>query len=164
MSNSAALQQRRTQLQEILTQTQRSCERLRNALSDERDALRSNDTVQLDAAVGRKKLHLADLEKLEQRRRALLAACKLKDDLPAMQRFVTSSDADGSLTKLWQATMEMVAECRDTNNTNGAIIAAQRQHNSKTLGVLRDQPEAPETYGPEGKTETTGQYRALAEV
>ena len=72
MSNSAALQQRRTQLQEILTQTQRSCERLRNALSDERDALRSNDTVQLDAAVGRKKLHLADLEKLEQRRRALL--------------------------------------------------------------------------------------------
>lgn len=158
------MQQRRTQLQHILAETQQSCERLRNALSDERDALGSNDTELLEAVVGRKKLHLADLEKLEHRRRALLAACNLKDDLPAMQRFVASHDTDGSLVALWRKTMDLVGECRDTNNTNGAIIAAQRQHREKALRLLSQQPEDPETYGPEGKKETTGQFRALAEV
>lgn len=158
------MQQRSAQLREILTQTQRSCERLGNALNDERNALRENDTSLLDAVLGRKKQHLSDLEKLEQRRVALLAACKMKNDLPAMQRFVASNDSDGSLAALWQKTMTLVAQCRDTNNTNGAIIAAQQQHRAKALRILNQQPEEPETYGPEGKTETTGQFRALAEV
>lgn len=160
----AAEVQRSTQLHDLLDASCRSCDRLLNALNDERNALQADHPEQLSVAVARKKSHLADLETLERQRRALLAACKLKDDLPSMQQFIATNDGDGSLTALWERTMELVRQCREMNRTNGVIIAAQRTAQAEAMSVLRAQPVEPETYSPEGKTETTGQYRALAEV
>lgn len=156
--------QRFEQTRLLLGDTVKSCERLHNALQDERVALASNDAGALERAVGRKKIYLAELEKLEQRRRALLAACRCKEDLNTMQRFVVENDRNRELQALWSRTLELLAACRKANQTNGAAIAAQRRNTGEALGVLRDAPPEPETYGASGKTETTGQYRALAEV
>lgn len=156
--------QRFEQTHALLSDTVKSCERLYNALQDERSALASDDARALDSAVGRKKVHLAELEKLEQRRRALLAACKRKEDLQSMQQFVVENDRNRALQALWSRTLELLAACRKANQTNGAVIASQRRNTSEALGVLRNEPQEPETYGATGKTETTGQYRALAEV
>lgn len=159
-----AASQRFEQTHALLSDTVKSCERLFNALQDERGALASDNASALDSAVGRKKIHLAELEKLEQRRRALLAACKQKEDLQSMQRFVVENDRNRALQALWSRTLELLAACRKANQTNGAVIASQRRNTTEALGVLRNEPQEPETYGASGKTETTGQYRALAEV
>ncbi|MEM9171308.1 MAG: flagellar protein FlgN [Pseudomonadota bacterium] len=160
----SAERQHSRKLQDILVASGKSCDRLLNALNDERNALKADDTSQLSAAVARKKSHLADLESLETQRRALLAACKYKDDMAAMERFIHQHDSSGDLMTLWQQTMELVRQCRESNRTNGIIIAAQQRQQAEALNVLREQDADTETYGPQGKTETTGQYRAIAEV
>ena len=162
MTDAAA--QRFEQTHALLSDTVKSCERLYNALQDERVALAGDDAGALDSAVGRKKVHLAALEKLEQRRRALLAACRYKEDLQSMQRFVLDNDRNRELQALWSRTLELLAACRKANQTNGAVINSQRRNTGEALSVLRNEPQEPETYGATGKTETTGQYRALAEV
>ncbi|MFK8053613.1 MAG: flagella synthesis protein FlgN [Woeseiaceae bacterium] len=164
MSESAR-QQRFERTETLLSETLHSCDRLLNALLDERAAVQDNDLAALNGAVSRKKIHLADLERHEQKRVALLSACKHKSDLDSMQRFVADNDnRNAVLQDLWSSTLKRLAECREANNANGAIIAAQRRLHGDALAVLRNQDEPPETYGPGGKTETTGQYRALAEV
>ncbi|MEM7764366.1 MAG: flagellar protein FlgN [Pseudomonadota bacterium] len=158
-------QQRFEQAQELLAATIQSCDRLLTALLDERSAVQSNDVTALNGAVSRKKIHLADLEGHEQHRVALLSACKYKSDLDSMQQFVRSNDdSRATLQTLWSTTLKRLGECRDANNTNGAVIAAQRKLHTDAISILRQQEQDPETYGPGGKTETTGQYRALAEV
>lgn len=161
---SDAATQRFEQTRTLLRDTVKSCERLYNALQDERVALAGDDAAALDGAVGRKKIYLADLEKLEQRRRALLSACKRSEDLKSMQRFVVENDRNRELQALWSRTLELLAACRKANQTNGAVIASQRRNTGEAIGVLRNETQEPETYGATGKTETTGQYRALAEV
>ena len=148
----------------LLVDTQRAAERLINALYDERTALRHDDTSSLTGAVGRKKVHLATLEKLDHQRRGLLASCRYSDDLDGMARFIADHDEGGALEMHWSKTLALLAEGREANTANGAIIATQQRQRAEAMRVLRGMPEEPETYGPEGKTETSGQYRALAEV
>lgn len=158
-------QQRFDRTKELLSATLHSCDRLLNALLDESAAVQANDISALNGAVSRKKIHLADLERHEQKRVALLNACKHKSDLESMQQFINNNDSQqATLQDLWSTTLTRLAACRETNNANGAIIAAQRRLHGDALSVLRQQEDPPETYGPGGKTETTGQYRALAEV
>ena len=160
----AARQQRFQRTHALLTATVRSCERLLNALLDERGALQANDISALNGAISRKKIHLADLESHEKQRRALLAACRHKDDLAAMQRFIDDNDSRKQLNDLWSRTLQLLGKCREANTTNGVIIAAQRRQRSEAMSIIRQEEAEPDTYGPAGKTETTGQYRALAQV
>ncbi len=162
--NDDARQQRFQRTHALLTATVRSCERLLTALLDARGALTSNDIAALNGAVSRKKIHLADLESHEKQRKSLLAACRHKDDLVSMQRFIDDNDSGKQLTELWARTIELLGKCRNANRTNGAIIAAQQRQRGEAMAVIRQEQPEPETYGPAGKTETTGQYRALAEV
>ncbi|MEN7342605.1 MAG: flagellar protein FlgN [Pseudomonadota bacterium] len=158
-------QQRFEQCDKLLSATLHSCDLLLKALHDERAAVKSRDPSALNDAVSRKKIHLAELEKHEKQRIALLEACNMPSDLESMKRFVVKNDNnEASLTRVWNATLKRLAECRDANNTNGTIIASQRQMHSDAIDAIRQQEQDPETYGPGGKTETTGQYRALAEV
>lgn len=160
----AARRQRFERTHALLTATVRSCERLLNALLDERGALQANDVPALNGAISRKKIHLADLEAHEKQRRSLLAACRHKDDLAAMQRFIDDNDNRRQLSELWARTLELLGKCREANTTNGVIIGAQRRQRSEALRVIRQEEVEPDTYGSSGKTETTGQYRALAQV
>lgn len=165
MSAEISRKERFERCQQLLKATVQSCDRLLNALLDERAAVKANDLIALNDAVSRKKIHLADMEQHENRRVALLKACDYRQDLDAMQRFISSNDDSGAVLQLlWSKTLSHLAECRKANNTNGAVIAAQRQMHGDAIKVLRRQDEDLETYGPGGKTESTGQYRALAEV
>ena len=160
-----AARQRYLRARALLEATAHSCERLLDAMRDERVALQNADTAAVNGAVSRKKIHLADLESHEAERKALLSACGSAVSLDAMQAFIRDNDDPRkTLATLWGQTLDLLAQCRAANNTNGAIIAAQRRQHNEALKVIRQQEAEPETYGPQGQTETTGQYRALAEV
>ncbi|MEO0364389.1 MAG: flagellar protein FlgN [Pseudomonadota bacterium] len=150
----------------LLGETQKFAERLLNALHDERNALRDTDSNALAACAGRKKVHLAALERLGHERKAMLAASQTADTVQGMNAYIQSLDSTGTLEAAWSKVIALLSECREANNANGIIITAQNRQNQEALRVMRgDQGEAElETYSPDGKTETTGQYRALAEV
>ncbi|MEM6817640.1 MAG: flagellar protein FlgN [Pseudomonadota bacterium] len=152
--------------QTLLSETQRAAERLLNALYDERNALRDDDSDALSSCVSRKKMHLDALEKLGHARQAMLAADDFDDTMQGMTTFVRRNDRDGVLESLWSRVIALLSECREANNGNGIIIASQQKQKQEALRVMRGQdgPSDTETYNPDGKAETTGQYRALAEV
>lgn len=148
----------------LVEATLATCQRLLNALRDERTALESDDSSALADAGSRKQIHLAQLQRHESNRQQLLASYRCEADLEAMRKFIEGFDGNGELMKVWNATIALLAQCRDTNNTNGTIVALRRRQVSEALRILRAGEEVPETYGPEGKKESTGQFRALAQV
>ncbi|MEL7310333.1 MAG: flagellar protein FlgN [Pseudomonadota bacterium] len=163
---SSTADQRYERTQELLSETQKFAERLLNALYDERNALRDADSNALAACAGRKKVHLAALERLGHERKAMLASNQTADTVQGMNAYIKTLDRGGALETTWSKVIALLSECREANKANGIIITAQHRQNQEALRVMRgDQGQAePETYSPDGKTETTGQYRALAEV
>ncbi|MEO1580420.1 MAG: flagellar protein FlgN [Pseudomonadota bacterium] len=150
----------------LLNETQRAAERLLNALYDERNALRDDDSDALSSCVSRKKMHLDALEKLGHSRQAMLAADDVEDTMQGMTSYVRRNDRDGALEAVWSKVIALLSECREANNGNGIIIASQQKQKQEALRVMRGQDGTSdtETYNPDGKADTTGQYRALAEV
>lgn len=150
----------------LLSETRRNAERLLNALYDERNALRDDNSEAIAACVGRKKVLLATLDKLGHQRQAMLADAGIADNMQGMKRYIDTTDQDGVLNALWQSVVALLSESQEANNGNGIIIAAQQRQKQDALLMLRGQSTeaGTETYSPDGKAETTGQYRALAEV
>lgn len=162
--NAAERNERFARAREILSPTVEAARRLKSALEDERGALENEDMQALAAAGGRKRVHIGELEKLESRRRQLLEHYRHGDDLSSMRGFIESCDDNGVLSARWRELIEVLEQCRHLNTVNGTVVQARRHQVSEALSVVRGNDSDVEVYGPGGKTETTGRFRALAEV
>jgi flagella synthesis protein FlgN len=149
---------------EILSPTVEAARRLKGALEDERSALENEDMPGLAAAGSRKRVHIGELEKLEARRRQLLERFRYDNDLSSMRSFIEACDDNGVLAARWRELIEVLEQCRHLNTVNGTVVQARRHQVAEALSVVRGSDNDVEVYGPGGKTETTGRFRALAEV
>lgn len=149
---------------EVLSPTVEAARRLKGALEDERSALENEDTSALAAAGSRKRVHIGELERLEGQRRQMLARFRYENDLKSMRSFIESCDDRGVLSARWRELIDLLEQCRHLNTVNGTVVQARRHQVSEALSIVRGGDNEAEVYGPGGKTETTGRFRALAEV
>lgn len=70
--------------------------------------------------------------------------------------------ADGSTSRRrWQQLLELAAEARLLNETNGKLIALHLQHNQQALNTLLTAVDQAATYGPDGQQLTGASGRSL---
>jgi flagellar biosynthesis/type III secretory pathway chaperone len=101
------------------------------------------------------------IEALEAERNELCAAARIS--LPKVrkgQSFAVSGVSE-SVTDRWRTLLELIGNCRRSNEINGYIINARRGQLNQLFQVLRG--GAPITYSPQGKTFAKS-LRALAQA
>ena len=130
---------------------------LAETLSAERSALTGSTPAALEERAARKMQLLADLERLEDERRALCHASgqSLPGSRPDWAEGLTAGVAHR-----WRALMEIVSRCRSANEVNGYIINLRRGQVQQLLGAVRGVATST-TYTAQGKTLSTA-LRALA--
>lgn len=130
---------------------------LADTLNAERSALTGTAPSELEERAAGKMQLLADLERLEDERRALCHASG--QDLPGTRLDQAEGLAAG-VAQRWRALMEIVSRCRSANEVNGYIINLRRGQVQQLLGAVRG-IAAGTTYTAQGKTLSTA-LRALA--
>lgn len=70
--------------------------------------------------------------------------------------------ADGATSRRrWQQLLELAAEARALNETNGKLIAVHLQHNQQALNTLLAAVDQATTYGPDGQQRAGAGGRSL---
>jgi flagella synthesis protein FlgN len=70
--------------------------------------------------------------------------------------------ADGATSRRrWQQLLELTAEARTLNETNGKLIAVHLQHNQQALNTLLAAIDQAATYGPDGQQRSGAGGRSL---
>jgi flagellar biosynthesis/type III secretory pathway chaperone len=118
---------------EVLNEQIRCAEAMLATLGRENEALTQGDAVQLNAAGADKARLVETLEALEVERRTLSEAIG------------TSFAGEPA----WATLLGLIAECKDRNRRNGALVKARSEQVRTALNVLRGGAE-PECYDPTG--------------
>lgn len=131
---------------------------LRGVLAREASALRDDQTERLPGIASEKDRLLAELEEVEIERVRLLCNVNAPD---AMEDALARADADGVVARRWQLLLDAVEECARMNLANGHLIAARQDLVTRTLNVLRGEPERPPVYAANGRSGQGGAGRLL---
>lgn len=124
-------------IEQILDQQIEVARDLAAALEAERDALTGTSAARLNDNTARKVQLLGQLERLEdERRRICDDGCAAGPRLPDTRR--------------WRSLLDLMAQCRNANETNGLILKLKQGQMHQLLEILRGSPSY--TYGPGGQT------------
>lgn len=146
--------------------------RLLAALDSEKRALAGRDAQALEDAAGRKQAALAAIEGLERERRKLAQALgygvSAQDMTQLIARVIVEFPNTRAVTELsagWADLGSTLRRCRDTNATNGRVVASLQRRVQQALNLLRGGRGEVATYGRTGSTQLAGaSARALARV
>jgi flagellar biosynthesis protein FlgN len=127
----------------ILGDQIRCAEAMLATLVRENRALVDSDTAELEAATSAKAALVERLDSLESQR------TKLKETIAA--------DAPGSAE--WSQLRGLIAQCKEHNHRNGALLKARTEHVRIALRTLRG--TEPELYSPSGQTQSRTGARPL---
>jgi flagellar biosynthesis/type III secretory pathway chaperone len=119
-------------------------------LEDENGALTSLDSEAIDAAGTKKLEQLRQLEALEHERTMLFDMHDI-----AANDFI-ALDGGGVLDGRWRQLLELLSRCRSLNETNGALVASQRRHVERALGLLYGTSTDAGVYDADGFTRGPG--------
>jgi flagellar biosynthesis/type III secretory pathway chaperone len=131
------------QLIDVLGEQIRHAEAMLDALAREHGALAAGDTDALGAASSAKAEIVETLERLEVERRELAA--------------VVGDEARAAAE--WQRLRTLVAECKQRNDKNGALLKARADNVRVALKALRG--DEPELYGRSGRAPAPNGARPL---
>jgi flagellar biosynthesis/type III secretory pathway chaperone len=148
----------RGRLEELLDREIAVARTLAATLDHEREALTGQTAEALKQQAADKMQLLAQLEKLEDERRALSRAAS--QALPGTRLAAPGLPAPG-IAQRWNTLMEIVARCRSSNEVNGYIINTRRGQIQQLLGAVRGVTLT--TYTAQGKTFSHA-LRALAKA
>ena len=73
----------------------------------------------------------------------------------------TATPAGAGYRQLWQRLLELTAEARALNETNGKLINIRLQNNQQALSILMAAADQAVTYGPDGQQRAGGGGRSL---
>ena len=73
----------------------------------------------------------------------------------------TLTDGGATSQGSWDRLLQLAAEARALNESNGKMIAQQLQHNQQALSVLMAAADQTSTYGPDGQPRTGPGGRSL---
>jgi flagellar biosynthesis/type III secretory pathway chaperone len=133
----------------VLQEQIRCAETMLETLGRENEALLRGDPEQLNAASAGKAQLVEMLEALESQRRSLSEA-------------VASGAVDAETRPKgpeWQRLLELVNECKQQNERNGALVKARSDQVRSALRALRG--TEPDLYGRSGRAPVAGDPRSL---
>jgi flagellar biosynthesis/type III secretory pathway chaperone len=110
----------------ILSEQIRCAEAMLGTLSRENEALVAGDADELNAAGAEKARLVEALEALETERRNLAAVIE-----------ATFKGETATAGSQWQTLLELVAECKRANQSNGALVRARGEQVRAALGIVR---------------------------
>jgi flagellar biosynthesis/type III secretory pathway chaperone len=148
----------RRRLEALLDREIEAARALAAALNEERSALTGPSPQALEARAAEKMRLLGAMENLEDERRALAAAAE--QALPGA-RVPRGASLAASVAERWRTLMQLMAECRTTNEINGFIINLRQGQIQQLIGIVRG--VSPLTYTSQGKTFAKA-LRALAKA
>jgi flagellar biosynthesis/type III secretory pathway chaperone len=125
----------------ILVEQIRCADAMRAALTREHAALVGGSPEELEAASAAKAQLVEALETLETRRREL------------------TSSADSQGDPKWQQLRDVIAECKEQNLRNGALLKARATNVRVALNALRG--SGPDLYSPRGQAPARSDARPL---
>ncbi len=152
----------RLSLQRVIDDIAYTAKDLREVLTLERAALLDGDTEQLDTCTSPKLELMYQLENLEQERLHLgqiLGPRTLKQD-PDDGPENNSSDPTN---QHWTEVLDILKDCEQLNQDNGALVQARMQYLSMALEAL-GQTQSATTYDMHGKTQRPNRPHPLASV
>jgi flagellar biosynthesis/type III secretory pathway chaperone len=125
----------------VLQEQIHCAEAMLDTLGRENRALASGDPEELNAAGAAKAQLVETLESLERQRRGLSAAVA------------------ASAPPEWRRLMDLIGECKQQNERNGALVKARSEQVRSALRTLRG--TQPDLYGRSGITPATADARSL---
>lgn len=146
--------------------------RLIEALESEKQALAGRDAQALADAAGRKQAALTAIENLERERRRLAQTLGFGVSAQDMTQLIArvniefpNNRAIAELSAGWISLGSTLRRCRETNTTNGRVVASLQRRVQQALNLLRGGRGEVATYGRTGSTQLAGaSARALARV
>jgi len=125
-------------------------EAMLETLGRENHALTGGDAEQLNAAGADKARLVETLDALERQRRSLT---------DAVVAGVATAASGATHPAEWQRLLDLITECKQQNERNGALVRARSEQVRITLRTLRG--SEPDLYGRSGLTPATADARSL---
>ncbi len=129
-------------------------------LRREQTLLEQGSTESL-AALAEEKLQAAtELADFSASRDSKLIHSGLRPGRAGMEAWAATT-AGAGYREQWRHLLELTAEARALNETNGKLIAIRLQNNQQALSILMAAADQAVTYGPDGQQQTGGGGRSL---
>jgi flagellar biosynthesis protein FlgN len=139
---------------------------LHQILLAEQDCLLRADAQTLPELIEIKSRQIERLHTLAGQRSGYLAAHRLDPSRRGMQAWLASLAATDrpELAALWQEVLDIAAQARALNGSNGGLIGARLNHNQAALAALQSAARSLSTYGPDGHAQMPAGQRALGKA
>lgn len=147
----------------LLEQSVAELHRFLAVITTERHTLVAGDIDQLPGIAEEKSALAARLASLEMQRDAALGAAGFGAGREGVDAWLASNPA-ASLRpprSVWTLYMDLAAEAKRENETNGKLIAARLQQNQQALATLLGDAGDAATYGADGQRKTASGQRPL---
>jgi len=129
-------------------------------LRREQSLLTDGETEQLTSLAAEKSHSATELSQFAAARDHELGHLEFPAGRAGMDVWVQSVTGSASQAD-WSQLLELAADARTLNETNGKLIALHLQHNQLALNVLMAAADQAVTYGPDGQQRTGGGGRSL---
>jgi flagellar biosynthesis/type III secretory pathway chaperone len=150
----------RSQLERLLRDETSLLHVLEQQLETEHALLKANDIEGLEQAGSARQDTVMRLVRLEDERRQL---CRMLGQDPGpegVSAVLRWCDPQGGLAGAYQECSAQAQRCRESNERNGALVAARLQKVSSMLGALTPANASSGLYGPRGASDTAGRGNA----
>ncbi len=123
-------------------------------LEREQDLLKQGDTESLLPLIETKTSLANSLAAFAQARAEQLNRLGLDTGRAGMEAWLARNDQGGKLREAWQTLLDLAAQARNLNITNGKLIGLHMQHNQQAFNALMSATNRAMTYGPDGQQQT----------
>lgn len=151
----------REYLESLLTEEAAALAQLEVLLQREHEVLGARDAAAMEAAARLRQEWIGALARIEEQRRSFCAMHGHSPDKSGLESLMSWCDPQGSLLPRLRECAQRAVRCRDLNDRNGILVAAQLKHVENRLAVLTGRSTFPVTYGPTGAAATSLPKRVL---
>jgi len=120
-------------------------------LEREQDLLKQGDTESLLPLIESKNTLANSLAAFAQARAGQLSRLGLDTGRVGMEAWLSRQDQSSKLREAWQTLLDLAAQARNLNLTNGKLIGLHMQHNQQAFSALMSASNRAMTYGPDGQ-------------
>ena len=153
----------REKLESLLMEEAVCAQHLLTTLKEEREALASRNAEALKEATDHKNLFVHELEKLESVR-IKLHSLGPQDHQGSFNDLLVWCDPRQQLEKQWADLLTTVEDCKQANETNGAMLKTQEHQVNTALSILCGVDQDETLYDANGNKRQTDPGRPLAKA
>ncbi len=143
------------ELIDIFQNLHKAVKTLYQLLLRETDALDTKSSTSLETIAGKKERVIERINHLTHQQNEFLGKFNLSGHKEGLEIYLEQATKnDQQLTELkfyWAKLTEILEQCQQLNQRNGARIELLNRHTERSLDILRGQSHLPYTYGPTGE-------------